>query len=117
MKIGAIGSFWARGVGAKTDALLQVRSLSKRYAGQRALCDISFDARGAARRLCWKRWPASTGGGDLLWRGAVLPPQRRRDCPQRVMSNRGGGSHTPMHVRFAPKATVANQNVIRRFVP
>jgi hypothetical protein len=34
-----------------------------------------------------------------------------------VISYRGRPSHTVMHVRFAPKATVADQNVIRRFVP
>jgi hypothetical protein len=30
------------------------------------------------------------------------------------MHDRGGRSHAIVHVRFAPKATVADQNVIRR---
>jgi hypothetical protein len=34
-----------------------------------------------------------------------------------VLSDRGGPGHTPMHVRFGPKATVGNPNTIRRFVP
>jgi hypothetical protein len=38
-------------------------------------------------------------------------------CPQWVIHDRGGQSHKFMSVRFAPKATVADQNVIRRFVP
>jgi hypothetical protein len=32
-----------------------------------------------------------------------------------IKSARGGRSHTTVYVRFAPKATVADQNVIRRF--
>jgi hypothetical protein len=31
-----------------------------------------------------------------------------------IKSARGGRSHTTVYVRFAPKATVADQNVIRR---
>jgi hypothetical protein len=34
-----------------------------------------------------------------------------------VQLNPGEPSHTPMHVRFAPKATVGDQSAIRRFVP
>jgi hypothetical protein len=34
-----------------------------------------------------------------------------------VLSDRGGPGHTPMYVRFGPKATVGNPNTIRRFVP
>jgi hypothetical protein len=37
--------------------------------------------------------------------------------PLGVIHDRGGPSHKFMSVRFAPKATVADQNVIRRFVP
>src|SRR5258708_3176403 len=56
-------------------------------------------------------------------------PQRCKECRvvhhnkigrrlQRWVSrDRGGRSHTIVHVRFAPKATVADQNVIGRYVP
>jgi hypothetical protein len=37
--------------------------------------------------------------------------------PSWVIHVAGGRSHTIVHVRFAPKATVADQNVIRRYVP
>ena len=29
----------------------------------------------------------------------------------------GSSGHTTVHVRFTPKATIENQNLIRRFVP
>jgi hypothetical protein len=32
----------------------------------------------------------------------------------RVISDRGGPSHTTVHVRFAPKATLGHQDAIRR---
>src|SRR5262245_43391315 len=50
--------------------------------------------------------------------------QNRTHAPQQatrmwawVLSDWGGPGHTPMHVRFGPKATVGNPNTIRRFVP
>src|SRR5207237_9655218 len=35
----------------------------------------------------------------------------------RVIHDRSGQSRTISHLHFAPKATVTNQNVMRRFVP
>jgi hypothetical protein len=37
--------------------------------------------------------------------------------PPVIIHGQYDGSHTTVHVRFGPKATVADQNVIRRFVP
>jgi hypothetical protein len=34
-----------------------------------------------------------------------------------VVHDQGGRSQIPMHVRFAPKAAVGDQSVIRHFVP
>lgn len=35
----------------------------------------------------------------------------------RVVHDQGGRSQIPMHLRFARKTVVGDQNVIRRFVP
>jgi hypothetical protein len=40
-----------------------------------------------------------------------------RACLLWVISDRGDQGPAPVDVRFAPKATVADQNVFRRFVP
>jgi ABC-2 type transport system ATP-binding protein len=75
-----------------SSALLQVRSLGKRYGDQHALLDISFDAR--AREVIGLIGPNGAGKttlletlagvlpadqGEVLWRGTPLPLQRRRE--------------------------------------
>src|SRR5438046_9859284 len=72
--------------------LLQVRSLGKRYGDQHALFDISFDApagevigligpNGAGKTTLLEAiagvLPADQG--EVLWHGAPLPLQRRRE--------------------------------------
>jgi ABC-2 type transport system ATP-binding protein len=72
--------------------LLQVTTLTKRYVGQVALADIAFTVRageilgligpnGAGKTTLLEALagvlPADSA--DLLWRGAPLPPARRRD--------------------------------------
>jgi ABC-2 type transport system ATP-binding protein len=73
-------------------AVLQVRSLAKRYGDQHALFDVSFDAR--AREIIGLIGPNGAGKttflealagvlpadrGEVLWRGTPLPLQRRRE--------------------------------------
>jgi ABC-2 type transport system ATP-binding protein len=79
-------------VDLSSPALLQVRSLGKRYGDQHALLDISFDAR--AREVIGLIGPNGAGKttllealagvlpadqGEVLWRGTPLPLQRRRE--------------------------------------
>jgi ABC-2 type transport system ATP-binding protein len=75
-----------------SSALLQVRSLAKRYGDQHVLSDISFDARacevigligpnGAGKTTLLEALagllPADQG--EVLWHGSSLPPHRRRE--------------------------------------
>ena len=75
-----------------SSAVLQVRSLGKRYGDQHALCDISFEARacevigligpnGAGKTTLLEALagvlPADQG--EVLWRGTSLPLRRRRE--------------------------------------
>jgi hypothetical protein len=67
---------------------------------------------------------APESGHERFVTACPLGGQSQTHAPQQttrmwvwVLSDRGGPGHTPMHVRFGPKATVGNPNTIRRFVP
>src|SRR5205823_13298473 len=75
-----------------SSALLQVRSLGKRYGDQHALFDISFEARacevigligpnGAGKTTLLEALAGvlPADAGDVLWRSVPMPGARRRD--------------------------------------
>ena len=76
-----------------SSALLQVRSLGKRYGDQHALFDISFEARacevigligpnGAGKTTLLEALAGvlAADQGEVLWRGTSLPLRRRREA-------------------------------------